>query len=131
LNPADKSGVSMMELTVVIGLIAILTGTFLYMYSRSRSDVVEDQQTAAYYQAMSLFLESFQTDVRMARSITPTPDGCSIHAMSRSGPFTISYNIYNNGIRRTDQNGSRHFDFGQPLKQGAKMIFKISSEATE
>jgi len=121
----------MTELVVVIGLIGILTGIFLYMYSRSRSVVVEDQQTAAYYQSMGLFLETFQSDVRMARRVTATQSGCFIQVMSKSGPLTIAYDVYDSGIRRTDQSGSRNFHFGQPLKSGAKMIFKITSEATE
>lgn len=129
MNPANRSGVTMIELMVVISLIAILTGTFLYMYFRSSSTVVEDQQTSAYYLAMSTFLESFQSDVRMARRVTPTAEGCVIHALGKTGEISISYNILGNGIRRFAPNGTRHFDFGRPLKQGAKIIFNLTSEA--
>lgn len=129
MNRAGNGGVTLVEVMIVVAMLAILTGTFLYMHFRSSSTIVEDQQTSAYYLAMGTFLESFQSDVRMARKVTSVPDGCVIHAMERSGELSISYTISGNGIRREAKGIRRFFDFGRPLKPGAKMIFNLATEA--
>lgn len=129
MNQAGKTGVTLVEVMIVVAMLAILTGTFLFMHFRSSSNIVEDQQTSAYYLAMGTFLESFQSDVRMARKITSLPNGCVIHAMERNGEITISYTISGNGIQREAKNGRRVFDFGRPLKQGARMLFNLTTEA--
>ncbi|MBF0546784.1 MAG: type II secretion system protein [Candidatus Riflebacteria bacterium] len=124
----EKSGFSAIELVIVIAIFAIFVGIILRFSFRFQNNSMEDQRTSVFYTTMGLLMEAIHMDSAMAKQIIPTSDGFEIALCSSTITDKIHYSIGTNGITRTFRGSVQYFDFGKPLKPGAKLIFKIQEE---
>ncbi len=119
-------GVTLIEILIVAGLIAVVGTTFLY-YARQRARTQDTDQTqAAYYLAVGSFLERFQADARMARAIRLASPSYFLDLHTANGTETITYLFRTDGtIDREWQGKHQVFSFGLPLKKGERPVFSI------
>lgn len=126
----ERTGVTLLEILVVAGLLVVLGGTYL-SYSRNQAAVFEtDQAQSAYYLAVGSILERMQVDARMARLVRIASPSFFLDTGPAEATETIRYTVLPNGtIEREFQGRRQSYSLGKPPRNAGQFIFEIKEVA--
>ena len=122
-------GVSLLELTIVVAVLAVLVAGYFLFYSQ-RTGFDSDRARAEYYTALGSFLERFTADMQMARRVEIATPACHLEVATVAGVERITYTLLADGAIARERGGRRErFAFGKAPQPGQAFQFRLEEVA--
>lgn len=118
-------GVSFIETTLVVCLVALLAGVIYRVFDRQMDQVDSDDRASQYYLHLGVFMETLNNDLAMARAVQPASNALNLLVNTDGSLATITYTLQGNRIERTFRGSGKWFDFTNPTRRENPLIFRI------
>lgn len=118
-------GVTFIEITLVICLVAFLAGVTYRVFDRQVEQTNSDDKASKHYMNLGVFVETLNNDLAMARAVQPASNALSLLVNTDGTPGTITYTLKGNTIERIFRGAARTFEFTNPNRKDTPLIFRV------
>lgn len=120
-----KAGVTLIEISVAVCIVGILSGAIYLMLDRKVDQANSDGRSSQYYLDIGMFSETFYNDLAMAKAVCPHTDGVSFLVNPDGNPGSITYSLQGNKIERDFQGAVKVFKFANPNRSDCPFVFRV------